>query len=125
MSDTKKPAISVIVPAYNCGRYLPEALDAALGQTLPPVDLYKVKSEPLGDKGPDGISEYYVVDGHHRVAMARKLGQAFLDARLIEYRVTPDDAPPGPDGPSPRPATEVEDTSAGPAAASPDTTADT
>jgi ParB-like chromosome segregation protein Spo0J len=33
------------------------------------------------------VSEYYVVDGHHRVAMARKLGQDFLDAHVVAYRL--------------------------------------
>jgi len=33
------------------------------------------------------VTEYYVVDGHHRVAMAKKLGQDFLDAHVVEYRL--------------------------------------
>jgi hypothetical protein len=32
-------------------------------------------------------SEYYVVDGHHWVAMARKLGQDYFDAHVVEYQV--------------------------------------
>ena len=28
-----------------------------------------------------------MVDGHHRVAMAKKLGQDYLDAHVVEYRV--------------------------------------
>lgn len=42
------------------------------GVTLPPVSLYKV-----GDA-------YFVVDGHHRVSVARQQGQAFIDAEVIE-----------------------------------------
>jgi len=38
------------------------------GVTLPPVQLYKV-----GDA-------YFVVDGHHRVSVARQKEQAFIDA---------------------------------------------
>jgi len=49
------------------------------GRPLPPLELYKLK--------PAQASEYYVVDGHHRVAMARRLGQDFLDAHVIEYGV--------------------------------------
>ena len=30
-----------------------------------------------------------MVDGHHRVAMAKKLGQDYLDAHVVEYRLTP------------------------------------
>jgi len=40
---------------------------------LPPVKLYKIKDE------------YYVVDGHHRVSMARQLGQKYIDAYVTEY----------------------------------------
>jgi hypothetical protein len=39
------------------------------------------------------VTEYYVVDGHHRVAMAKKLGQDYLDAHVIEYRVAAKPAP--------------------------------
>lgn len=47
------------------------------GKELPPVDVYKVRGAQ---------SEYYVVDGHHRVAMARKLGQVFMDANVREFQ---------------------------------------
>ena len=56
------------------------------GKYLPPLELYKVRREPA-TLGSPPISEYYVVDGHHRVAMARKLGQDFLDAHVVEYRL--------------------------------------
>jgi hypothetical protein len=49
----------------------------AAGKELPAIDLYKLKG---------ARSEYYVVDGHHRVAMARRLGQDFMDARVREFR---------------------------------------
>ena len=42
------------------------------GVTLPPVSLYKV-----GDA-------YFVVDGHHRVSVARQQEQVFIDAEVIE-----------------------------------------
>lgn len=44
------------------------------GGYLPPVDLYLL----------DG--KYYVVDGNHRVAAARSIGQAYLDAIVTEFR---------------------------------------
>jgi hypothetical protein len=58
--------------------------------TLPPLELYALVAPPDGSGRP-GRCEYFVVDGHHRVAMARRLGQHFLDAHVIEYRLT---APP-------------------------------
>jgi hypothetical protein len=44
------------------------------GATLPPIALYK-----LDDR-------YYVVDTHHRVAAARRLGQRFIDAVVTEFQ---------------------------------------
>src|SRR5437763_17219578 len=49
----------------------------AAGKALPPLELYKLKPETGGASQASRPSEYYVVDGHHRVAMARRLGQAF------------------------------------------------
>jgi len=43
------------------------------GVELPPLDLYKLKTE------------YYVLDGNHRVAAARRLGQLYLDAIVTEF----------------------------------------
>lgn len=43
------------------------------GYTFPPIEVYKV-----GDK-------YFVADGNHRVAAAKQLGVAFLDAHVQEY----------------------------------------
>uniref|UniRef100_A0A7C3MRI0 DUF4032 domain-containing protein n=1 Tax=Dictyoglomus thermophilum TaxID=14 RepID=A0A7C3MRI0_DICTH len=43
------------------------------GKILPPIEVYKIKDE------------YYVVDGNHRVAVAKKLGQKEIDAHVIEY----------------------------------------
>lgn len=54
------------------------------GDTLPPVELYRVyRRDPHSS---EEIAEYYVVDGHHRVAMARQLGQIYLDARVVDFR---------------------------------------
>lgn len=55
------------------------------GKALPPLELYKVaRTAPTPARA---VSEYYVLDGHHRVAMARRLGQAYFDAHVIEYRL--------------------------------------
>ena len=64
------------------------------GKQLPPIELYKLKVRRQGREAPPA-SEYYVVDGHHRVAMARKLGQEYIDANVEAYRVAgprPDEA---------------------------------
>ncbi len=57
------------------------------GKALPPLELYKVARRHAAGAGPAGASQYYVVDGHHRVAMAKKLGQDFLDAHVVQYTV--------------------------------------
>lgn len=44
------------------------------GVTLPPISLYKVGEV------------YFVVDGHHRVSVARRRGQTFIDAEVIEVQ---------------------------------------
>jgi hypothetical protein len=44
------------------------------GDELPPIDVYKVG---------DG---YYVIDGHHRVSVARSLGRQSINARVIEVK---------------------------------------
>jgi uncharacterized ParB-like nuclease family protein len=51
------------------------------GDELPPIDVYKV-----GDS-------YYVIDGHHRVSVARSLGRPTINARVVEVRTR---APLGP-----------------------------
>jgi hypothetical protein len=51
------------------------------GIELPPIQVYQV-----GDV-------YFVKDGHHRVSVARRTGQQFIDAEVIELQVTvPPDA---------------------------------
>lgn len=42
------------------------------GAILPPVELYKLRDE------------YYVIDGNHRVAVAKENGQVEIDAHVIE-----------------------------------------
>lgn len=42
------------------------------GVSLPPVELTKVGEQ------------YFVVDGHHRVSVARQRGQTYIDAHVVE-----------------------------------------
>lgn len=42
------------------------------GVILPPLELYRLRGE------------YYVVDGHHRVALAKEMDVAYLDAHVID-----------------------------------------
>ncbi|NLJ74979.1 MAG: ParB N-terminal domain-containing protein [Firmicutes bacterium] len=51
------------------------------GEIMPPVILYKVREK------------YYVVDGNHRVSVAKEVGQKFIDAEVIEF-LPPSDSEP-------------------------------
>ena len=72
------------LPARNSLADRWQRVDRAFYQdvSLPPVVLYKV-----GDI-------YFVVDGHHRVSVAREQGQEFIDAEVRECKVK---VPVGPD----------------------------
>jgi CRP-like cAMP-binding protein len=68
---------------YRTGRLMTQRFQRVgqalrAGKLLPPVELYKLKRNTQ--------SEYFVLDGHHRVAMGRKLGQQFIDAHVVEYQ---------------------------------------
>jgi hypothetical protein len=45
------------------------------GEYLPPVEVYKVGEF------------YFVIDGNHRVSVAREKGQVFIDAHVIELKI--------------------------------------
>src|SRR5437868_9390411 len=64
------------------------------GDELPPIDVYKVDDN------------YYVIDGHHRVSVARSLGRPTINARVTEV---PTPAPLGVDTHPPSPPRAAED----------------
>jgi hypothetical protein len=79
------------------------------GKVLPPIEVYKAKLTRQDAKTGKDVekTEYYVVDGHHRVAMAKLKGQDYLDAHVVEYKVSKDakvDATDQPPAASPPPA---------------------
>jgi glycosyltransferase involved in cell wall biosynthesis len=99
-------SVSVIIPVYNCRRYLGEAIASALGQTLPPAEVIVVD-----DGSTDGSAEVArafpspvrcTSQPHGGIGMARNLGVtlargefiAFLDAddiwttRKLELQMT-------------------------------------
>lgn len=77
------------------------------GKVLPPIEVYKAKLPRKDGDQEVQKTEYYVVDGHHRVAMAKKLGQDYLDAHVVEYRVANGSS----DAPTPEPTPAPEDSS--------------
>ncbi|HEV2123182.1 MAG TPA: hypothetical protein VGW38_10460, partial [Chloroflexota bacterium] len=63
------------------------------GKVLPPIEVYKAKLRRKQGEQEVDKTEYYVMDGHHRVAMAKKLGQDYLDAHVVEYKVAGGERP--------------------------------
>ena len=81
-------------------RYLSIGRAMQEGKILPPIEVYRAKLRRAQKTEARDMTEYYVVDGHHRVAMAKKLGQDYLDAHVVEYKVASAAArPPGPAAP--------------------------
>lgn len=58
---------------YTTERWISVDLAYYQGITLPPVVLYKI-----GEC-------YFVLDGHHRISVSKKHGQAFIDAEIYEF----------------------------------------
>jgi hypothetical protein len=80
---------------HTAGRWQNIARAWDRGKSLPPVDLVKV-----GDV-------YFVVDGHHRVSVARARGQVDIEAKVTEWQV---------DGPLPWEQSPAAESSGGPVA---------
>lgn len=86
-SNAPRASISVIVPSYNSARFIGEALDSILAQTLQPEQIIVVD-----DGSSDGTAEVvrrytdsriqYIRTEHAGVASARNVG---LDAARCEY----------------------------------------
>jgi uncharacterized ParB-like nuclease family protein len=64
------------VKESTLSRWLSIAREKLRGHDLPPVDLIEV----------NGI--YYVRDGHHRISVARSLGQQYVEAEITRLRLT-------------------------------------
>lgn len=59
--------------SHNRSRWLGIATARLRGVVLPPVNLIQV-----GER-------YFVRDGHHRISVARALGEQYIDAEVTEY----------------------------------------
>ncbi len=91
-------AVSVIIPAYNCARFLPESLDSILAQTLPPAEIIVVDDGSNDDTA--AVVERYadrltVIRGNHAgYAAARNLGLRHAHGAWIAFHDADDVALP-------------------------------
>lgn len=63
--------------AYDEARWKSVAAVWLYGQSLPPIELIQVGET------------YFVQDGHHRISVARALGQRYIDAVVTVWEVAP------------------------------------
>lgn len=69
------PQISVIIPVYNTGAYLPRCIDSILGQTFPDFELFLV-DDGSTDESPRICDEYADRDSRVRVIHQKNQGQS-------------------------------------------------
>jgi len=80
-----KPAISVVIPAYNCASYLPAAIQSALDQSYPDVEVVVVN-----DGSPDNTDE--VVQPYlDRIVYVMQENKGLSGARNTGFRVSKGD----------------------------------
>ena len=61
-------------PAWSHGRWQLLWIARCRGTQLPPISVYRVDDQ------------HYVRDGHHRVSVARALGETTIDAEVVQLR---------------------------------------
>jgi glycosyltransferase involved in cell wall biosynthesis len=92
------PAISVIVPTYNCGRYLRESLESVFAQTDPDFEVVVVDDGSTDDT-PRVLAEYagritLIQGAHGGLSAARNLGLARASGEWIAFHDADDVAVP-------------------------------
>lgn len=75
-----QPTVSVVVPTYNYGRYVGEAIDSALAQTVPPLEVIVVDDGSTDDT-PTRLAVY-----GDRIRVIRQANQGLSAARNTGIR---------------------------------------
>src|SRR5262245_58814803 len=81
--------VSVIIPNYNYGRFLREALDSALNQTLPPLEVIVV-DDGSTDESPEILESYgdrirVIRQKNQGVGIARNTGAEAARGELLAF----------------------------------------
>jgi glycosyltransferase involved in cell wall biosynthesis len=92
------PAISIIVPTYNCGRFLRESLDSLFAQTERDHEVIVVDDGSTDDT-PEVLAAYagrvtVIHGGHGGISSARNLGLARAQGEWIAFHDADDVATP-------------------------------
>ena len=90
--NNKEPLVSIIMPVYNCGKYLSEAIESILGQTYSNWELLIIDDGSTDDtsKIVDSYAEINTkIKVYHRenkgVSQARNFGLEISKGKLITF----------------------------------------
>jgi glycosyltransferase involved in cell wall biosynthesis len=84
----KNNLVSVIIPVYNCERYLAEAIESVLAQTYRPIEVIVVddgSTDSSGDIARSYKELHYIYQPNQGVAVARNAGLAATDGEFIAF----------------------------------------
>jgi glycosyltransferase involved in cell wall biosynthesis len=84
------PLVSVVIPSYNCARYLPEAIESVLGQSLSDLEVIVVDDGSTDDTKQvvsrylsDGRLQYVFQENRGAPSAARNRGAALAQGEFI------------------------------------------
>lgn len=90
LAVSDRPRVSVVMPTYNCARWIGEALDSVLAQTLPPAEVIVV-DDGSADNTAEVIEPYrargvrYIRQENSGVASARNRAIAESHGELVAF----------------------------------------
>ncbi len=88
MEIQEQDAVAVIIPVYNGGLFLREALESALGQTRPPAEIIVI-DDGSRDDSVDIARAYEAKDGRVKVVTQANAGVAAARNRAAELAASP------------------------------------